>query len=85
MLRSLKVLADGFVGRSSTLTGTTETVFALAFQSCVELVGGVIGSQLLQSQYTHNGREALFMSCAASICAGWLVNLWTWWLTRTVG
>ncbi|KAL2072048.1 hypothetical protein VTL71DRAFT_11391 [Oculimacula yallundae] len=70
--------------RSSTLTGTTGTAFTLAFQSCVGQVGGVIGPQLFQSKYAHNGYKTPFAICAAAIGAGWLANVWTWWLTRNV-
>ncbi|KAH7395549.1 MFS transporter [Cadophora sp. MPI-SDFR-AT-0126] len=70
--------------RSSTLTGTTGTAFTLAFQSCVGQVGGVIGPQLFQSRYAHNGYKVPFAICAAAIGAGWLANIWTWWLTRNV-
>lgn len=70
--------------RPSTLTGTTGTAFTLAFQSCVGQVGGVIGPQLSQSQYAHNGYKVPFAICAAAIGGGWLASAWTWWLTRNV-
>ncbi|XMA13957.1 hypothetical protein WAI453_006748 [Rhynchosporium graminicola] len=70
--------------RSSTLTGTTGTAFTLAFQSCVGQVGGVIGPQLFQSKYAHNSYKVPFAICATAIGAGWLANVWTWYLTRNV-
>ncbi|KFY12870.1 hypothetical protein V492_03606 [Pseudogymnoascus sp. VKM F-4246] len=70
--------------RSSTLAGTTGTAFTLAFQSCVGQVGGVIGPQLFQSKYAHNGYKVPFAICATAIGLGWLANVWTWWLTRNV-
>lgn len=71
-------------GRSSTLKGMTGTAFTLAFQSCVGQVGGVVGPQLWQSKYSYNGYKTPFAICAAAIIAGWIANLWTWWLTRNV-
>jgi hypothetical protein len=62
----------------------TGTAFTLAFQSCVGQVGGVVGPQLWQSKYAYNGYKTPFAICAACIIAGWLANLWTWWLTRNV-
>ena len=62
----------------------TGTAFTLAFQSCVGQVGGVVGPQLFQSKYAHNRYKTSFAICAAAIGAGWMANLWTWWLTRNV-
>ena len=73
-----------WAGRSSTLSGTTGTAFTLAFQSCVGQVGGVIGPQLFQSKYAHNGYKVPFTICAVAIAGGWLASGWTWWLTRNV-
>ncbi|KAF2803254.1 permease of the major facilitator superfamily [Mytilinidion resinicola] len=70
--------------RSSTLKGTTGTAFTLAFQSCVGQVGGVIGPQLFQERWAHNGYRASFAICATAIGVGWIANCWTWWLTRNV-
>lgn len=66
------------------MAGTTGTAFTLAFQSCVGQVGGVIGPQLFQSRYAHNGYKVPFAICATAIGAGWLASTWTWWLTRNV-
>lgn len=77
-------LTKDYLGRSSTLAGTTGTAFTLAFQSCVGQVGGVIGPQLFQSRYAHNGYKVPFAICAAAIGAGWVANAWTWWLTRNI-
>ncbi|KAK5130038.1 hypothetical protein LTR08_002512 [Meristemomyces frigidus] len=70
--------------RSSTLQGMTGTAFILAFQSCIGQVGGVIGPQLFQSKFAHNGYKTSFGICAAAIIVGWLANLWTWLLTRNI-
>lgn len=70
--------------RSATLHGANGTAFTLAFQSCVGQVGGVVGPQLFQSQYAYNGYKVPFTICATAIGAGWLANMWTWWLTRNV-
>ncbi|CZR53733.1 probable permeases of the major facilitator superfamily [Phialocephala subalpina] len=70
--------------RSGTLVGSTGTAFTLAFQSCVGQVGGVIGPQLFQSKYAHNGYKVPFAICATAIGCGWIASAWTWWLTRNV-
>jgi MFS family permease len=70
--------------RSSTLVGTTGTAFTLAFQSCVGQVGGVVGPQLFQSKYAHNGYKTPLAICATAIGIGWLGSCFTWYLTRNV-
>jgi hypothetical protein len=70
--------------RSSTLKGTTGTAFTLAFQSCVGQVGGVVGPQLFQSKFAHNGYKTPFIVCAVVMGLSFIANLWTWWLTRNV-
>ncbi|KAK3329132.1 MFS transporter [Apodospora peruviana] len=70
--------------RSSTLVGTTGTAFTLAFQSCIGQVGGVVGPQLFQSQFAHNGYKVPFTISAVAIAIGWLGSCWTWYLTRNV-
>ncbi len=47
-------------------------------------VSGVIGPQIFQSKYAHNGYKVPFAICAGAIGAGWIANAWTWWLTRIV-
>ncbi|EXJ79705.1 hypothetical protein A1O3_07988 [Capronia epimyces CBS 606.96] len=68
--------------RSASLKGATGAAFTLAFQSCIGQVGGVVGPQLFQSKYAHNGYKVSFAICAAAIGASWLANCWTWYLTR---
>ncbi|EHY56655.1 hypothetical protein HRR83_002260 [Exophiala dermatitidis] len=68
--------------RSATLKGTTGAAFTLAFQSCIGQVGGVVGPQLFQSKYAHNGYKVSFAICAAAIGLSWLATCWTWYLTR---
>lgn len=46
-------------------------------------IGGVIGPQLLQSRFAHDGYETPFSICAAFVSASWFFTLLTWWLTRT--
>ncbi|EXJ80493.1 hypothetical protein A1O1_08638 [Capronia coronata CBS 617.96] len=68
--------------RSASLKGSTGAAFTLAFQSCIGQVGGVVGPQLFQSKYAHNGYKTSFAICAGTIGASWLANCWTWYLTR---
>ncbi|KAH0837007.1 putative pantothenate transporter [Fonsecaea pedrosoi] len=68
--------------RSASLTGTTGTAFTLAFQSCIGQVGGVVGPQLFQSRFAHNGYKTSFGVCAGAIGASWIANVWTWYLTH---
>lgn len=70
------------IGRSATLKGSTGTAFTLAFQSCIGQVGGVIGPQLFQERFAHNGYKTSFAICTAAIAASWVANVWTWYLTR---
>jgi hypothetical protein len=71
-------------GRSATLAGATGTAFTLAFQSCVGQVGGVVGPQLFQSKYAHNGYKVPFAISAVAIGLGWLGSGVTWYLTRNI-
>ncbi|KAK6435873.1 hypothetical protein LTR95_007940 [Oleoguttula sp. CCFEE 5521] len=70
--------------RSSTLAWATGTAFTLAFQSSIGQIGGVIGPQLFQSKFAHNGYKTPFAICAAATIVGWAASLVTWWLTRNV-
>ena len=68
--------------RSATLVGSTGTAFTLGLQSGIAQLGGVVGPQLFQSKWAHNGYKTSFAIAAAFTIAGWASNLWTWWLTR---
>ncbi|EXJ58771.1 hypothetical protein A1O7_06201 [Cladophialophora yegresii CBS 114405] len=68
--------------RSASLIGSTGTAFTLAFQSSIGQVGGVIGPQLFQERFAHNGYKVSFGVCAGAIGASWLANIWTWYLTH---
>ncbi|KAF2829730.1 high-affinity nicotinic acid transporter [Ophiobolus disseminans] len=68
--------------RSATLIGSTGTAFTLGLQSGIAQLGGVVGPQLFQSKWAHNGYKTSFAIAAAFTIAGWVSNLWTWWLTR---
>ncbi|KAF3048107.1 hypothetical protein E8E12_010378 [Didymella heteroderae] len=68
--------------RSATLIGSTGTAFTLGLQSGIAQLGGVVGPQLFQSKWAHNGYKSSFAIAAAFTIAGWASNLWTWWLTR---
>lgn len=46
-------------------------------------IGGVIGPQLFQSRFAHDGYKTPFSICAAFVGASWFFTLFTWWLTRT--
>lgn len=46
-------------------------------------IGGVIGPQLFQSRFAHNGYKTPFSVCAAFVGASWIFTLSTWRLTRT--
>ncbi|KAF6810374.1 high-affinity nicotinic acid transporter [Colletotrichum plurivorum] len=68
--------------RSATLSGSTGTAFTLGLQSGVAQLGGVVGPQLFQSRFAHNGYKTSFAIAAATTIASFVGNLWTWWLTR---
>ncbi|KAF2795750.1 high-affinity nicotinic acid transporter [Melanomma pulvis-pyrius CBS 109.77] len=68
--------------RSATLSGSTGTAFTLGLQSGIAQLGGVVGPQLFQSKWAHNGYKTSFGIAASFLFAGWVSNLWTWWLTR---
>ena len=70
--------------RSSSLKGSTGTAFSLGFQNCVGQVGGVIAPQLFQAKYAYNGYKTSFAISAGALGAGFLANLWTWYLTRNL-
>ncbi|KIV82188.1 hypothetical protein PV11_04315 [Exophiala sideris] len=67
--------------RSGSLIGSTGTAFTLAFQSCIGQVGGVVGPQLFQSKYAHNGYKVSFGICAGAIGGSWIASACTWYLT----
>lgn len=69
-------------GRASTIQGATGAAFALSLQMCLGQIGGVVGPQLFQSRFAHNGYKVPFSVCAAFVGASWLFTLLTWWLTR---
>ncbi|KAL5450316.1 hypothetical protein PMIN05_001037 [Paraphaeosphaeria minitans] len=68
--------------RSATLSGSTGTAFTLGLQSGIAQLGGVVGPQLFQSKWAHNGYKTSFAIAASFMIAGWVSNMWTWWLTR---
>ncbi|PVH99109.1 high-affinity nicotinic acid transporter [Periconia macrospinosa] len=68
--------------RSATLVGSTGTAFTLGLQSGIAQLGGVVGPQLFQSKWAHDGYRNSFAIAASFLMAGWVSNLWTWWLTR---
>jgi hypothetical protein len=68
--------------RSATLSGSTGTAFTLGLQSGIAQLGGVVGPQLFQQKWSHNNYRTSFGIAASFILAGWLSNIWTWWLTR---
>ncbi|KAF2644697.1 high-affinity nicotinic acid transporter [Massarina eburnea CBS 473.64] len=68
--------------RSATLIGSTGTAFTLGLQSGIAQLGGVVGPQLFQSKWAHDGYKTSFAIAASFLMAGWVSNLWTWWLTR---
>ena len=45
-------------------------------------IGGVVGPQLFQSRFAHNGYKIPFAVCAAFVGTSWVFTLLTWWLTR---
>ncbi|KAF2036202.1 MFS general substrate transporter [Setomelanomma holmii] len=75
-------LSPFWAWRSATLIGSTGTVFTLGLQSGIAQLGGVVGPQLFQSKWAHNGYKTSFAIAAAFTIAGWVSNLWTWYLTR---
>ena len=68
--------------RSATLVGTTGTALTYGVQSGIAQLGGVVGPQLFQSRWAYNGYKNSFAIAASCIAAGWLANIWTWYLTR---
>ncbi|KAJ9150378.1 High-affinity nicotinic acid transporter [Pleurostoma richardsiae] len=68
--------------RSATLVGTTGTALTYGVQSGIAQLGGVVGPQLFQSKWAHNGYKNSFAIAAACIIAAWVANTWTWYLTR---
>ncbi|ETS80876.1 hypothetical protein PFICI_08405 [Pestalotiopsis fici W106-1] len=68
--------------RSATMSGSTGTAFTLGLQSGIAQLGGVIGPQLFQSRWAYNGYKNSFAIAGSTIIAGFVSNLWTWWLTR---
>lgn len=68
--------------RSATMSGSTGTAFTLGLQSGIAQLGGVLGPQLFQSRWAYNGYKNSFAIAGSTIIAGFVSNLWTWWLTR---
>ena len=68
--------------RSATLSGTTGTAFTLGLQSGIAQLGGVVGPQLFQSKWAHDGYRVSFGIAAAFTIAAFFSNIWTWYLTR---
>lgn len=68
--------------RSATLVGSTGTALTYGLQSGIAQLGGVIGPQLFQSRWAHNGYKNSFAIAASFIIAAWLANIWTWYITR---
>lgn len=73
---------SGHNGQLRSIAGSTGTAFTLGLQSGIAQLGGVVGPQLFQSKQAHNGYKTNFAIAAAFTIAGWVSNLWTWWLTR---
>lgn len=44
----------------------------------------MIGPQLFQSRWAHNGYKVSFGICTAAIAVGFFANCYTWYLTRNV-
>ncbi|KAL4950910.1 major facilitator superfamily domain-containing protein [Aspergillus filifer] len=72
--------------RSSSISGATGTAFAIAAQTAVAQLGGIIAPQVFEEKYAGgDGRHrASFIICTAC-CAGAMVSSQLlWWLTKDV-
>lgn len=69
--------------RSATLRGSTGTAFALALQTSVAQVGGIIAPQVFPSRWAADGYNKSFIVCSACVAAAAASNAWLWYLTRT--
>ncbi|KAL4962065.1 major facilitator superfamily domain-containing protein [Aspergillus stella-maris] len=72
--------------RSSSIFGATGTAFAIAAQTAVAQVGGIVAPQVFQAKYAGNdGRyRASFIICTACCAAAMISNQFLWWLIKDV-
>ena len=70
--------------RTSSLSGTTGTAFALGLQSGMGQIGGAIGPQIFQSKYAYNGYKVSYGVCTAALVGCFLANCLSWYFTRNL-
>ncbi|EXJ86836.1 hypothetical protein A1O3_03790 [Capronia epimyces CBS 606.96] len=70
--------------RTSSLSGTTGTAFALGLQSGLAQLGGVIGPQAFRAKYAASGYKVSFGICTAMVAGCFLFNCLNWYLTRNL-
>lgn len=70
--------------RTSSLSGSTGTAFALGLQSGIGQVGGIIGPQLFRSKFAYNGYKVPYAVCTAALGGCFLFNCLSWYLTRNL-
>ncbi|KAL4903118.1 hypothetical protein BDW74DRAFT_179989 [Aspergillus multicolor] len=70
--------------RSASLVGATGTGFAIALQTALAQVGGIVAPQVFQDRYKGDGYRVSFIVCAVC-CAGAMVsNQVLWFLSKDV-
>ncbi|KAI1618115.1 retrograde regulation protein 2 [Exophiala viscosa] len=70
--------------RTSSLSGTTGTAFALGFQSGIGQLGGVVGPQIFRSKYAAGGYKVSYGVCTGALAGCFLANCLNWYLTRNL-
>ncbi|KAL2818513.1 major facilitator superfamily domain-containing protein [Aspergillus cavernicola] len=70
--------------RSSSLVGATGTAFAIALQTALAQIGGIIAPQVFQSKYAANNYRVSFIICTACAAAAMVSNQILWYLSRDV-
>ncbi|KAL4887621.1 major facilitator superfamily domain-containing protein [Aspergillus karnatakaensis] len=70
--------------RSSSLIGATGTAFAVALQTAVAQVGGIIAPQVFQSKYAKDNYRVSFIICTVCTAAAMVSNQILWYLSRDV-
>ena len=72
------------VGRSSSVRGSTGAAFAIALQTSIAQVGGIVSPQMFRSQFKHNGYKVPFGICVGTILLSAFTNGLNWYLTKDI-
>lgn len=70
--------------RSAGLVGATGTAFAIALQTAVAQVGGVIAPQVFQGKYAADDYRVSFIVCVACVVGAMVSGQVLWYLSRNV-